>query len=192
MKRLMRINFIIYSLILCFLSVSCSKDHPEWENGQPGMEHVYYYCFEKWGSIPGGNDVTYNIEQGKTLAVPTQFYSNFTRSYSPEVFYYTTPMPGTGDELVCGQDYVVVDESGKTLSPDESGAYKMVWPNAKKGVQNIYIKALNGKIGSIRVYTFDPTKSMDVTDVTTTTIIKTDEYEVRAMSENYYVTVVID
>lgn len=46
MKRLIRINFIIYSIVLCFLSVSCSKDHPEWENGQPGMEHVYYYCFE--------------------------------------------------------------------------------------------------------------------------------------------------
>lgn len=33
---------------------------------------------------------------------------------------------------------------------------------------------------------------MDVTDVTTTSIIKTDEYEVRAMSENYRVTVIIE
>ena len=67
----------------------------------------------------------------------------------------------------------------------------MTWPNAEKGVQNIYIKALNGKKGSIRVLTFDPSRTMDVTDVSTTSIIKTSEYEVRAISENYYVTVFI-
>ena len=55
-----------------------------------------------------------------------------------------------------------------------------------------YIKALNGKKGSFHVLTFDPNKKMDVTDVTTTSIIKTDEYEVRAMSENYRVTVIIE
>ena len=86
---------------------------------------------------------------------------------------------------------MVVDESGNTLTPDASGAYEMVWPNAKKGVQNIYIKTLNGKKGSLRVLTFSPDKKMDVTDVSTTSIVKTEEYEVRAISENYFVTVVI-
>ena len=78
-----------------------------------------------------------------------------------------------------------------TLTPDASGAYTMTWPNAEKGIQNIYIKALNGKKGAIRVLTFDPSRTMDVTDVSTTSIIKTSEYEVRAISENYYVTVFI-
>lgn len=68
----------------------------------------------------------------------------------------------------------------------------MIWPNAKGGIQNIYVKALNGKKGSLRILTFDPNNQMDVTDVTTTSIIKTNEYEVRAMSENYYVTVAIE
>ena len=65
----------------------------------------------------------------------------------------------------------------------------MVWPNAKQGVQNIYIKALNGNKGTIRVLTFDPKKTMSSSDVSSTTIVKTNEYEVRAFTENYYVTV---
>ena len=92
---------------------------------------------------------------------------------------------------MCGTDYVVTDEAGSVLTPDASGAYKMVWSNAKQGVQNIYVKALNGKKGTFRVLTFAPDKKMDVTDVSTTSIIKTEEYEVRAISENYYVTVII-
>jgi hypothetical protein len=184
-----KITFLCILAASCVLA-GCSNDHDEWENGDPALAHVYYYCFEKWGGIPGGNDVSYSVNQGETIAIPTQFYSNFTRSYSPIVYYYTSVTPKE-EALVCGTDYVVVDESGNTLTPDASGAYEMVWPNAKKGVQNIYIKTLNGKKGSFRVLTFSPEKKMDVTDVSTTSIVKTEEYEVRAISENYFVTVVI-
>lgn len=185
-----KLTLISVFAISCLLA-ACSNDHDEWENGDPAMAHIYYYCFEQWGGIPGGNDISYSVKQGETIAIPTQFYSSFTRKYSPEVYYYTSPNP-KAEELVCGTDYVVVDKDGNTLTPDASGAYTMTWPNAKKGVQNIYIKTLNGKKGSFRVLTFDPTKKMDVTDVSTTSIIKTDEYEVRAFSENYFVTVSIN
>lgn len=185
-----KLTLISVFAISCLLA-ACSNDHDEWENGDPAMAHIYYYCFEQWGGIPGGNDISYSVKQGETIAIPTQFYSSFTRKYSPEVYYYTSPNP-KAEELVCGTDYVVVDKEGNTLTPDASGAYTMTWPNAKKGVQNIYIKTLNGKKGSFRVLTFDPTKKMDVTDVSTTSIIKTDEYEVRAFSENYFVTVSIN
>lgn len=185
-----KLTLISVFAISCLLA-ACSNDHDEWENGDPAMAHIYYYCFEQWGGIPGGNDISYSVTQGETIAIPTQFYSSFTRKYSPEVYYYTSPNP-KAEELVCGTDYVVVDKDGNTLTPDASGAYTMTWPNAKKGVQNIYIKTLNGKKGSFRVLTFDPTKKMDVTDVSTTSIIKTDEYEVRAFSENYFVTVSIN
>lgn len=185
-----KLTLISVFAISCLLA-ACSNDHDEWENGDPAMAHIYYYCFEQWGGIPGGNDISYSVKQGETIAIPTQFYSSFTRKYSPEVYYYTSPNPKT-EELVCGTDYVVVDKDGNTLTPDASGAYTMTWPNAKKGVQNIYIKTLNGKKGSFRVLTFDPAKKMDVTDVSTTSIIKTDEYEVRAFSENYFVTVSIN
>ena len=164
-----KVTFLLLITMCCLLS-SCDKSHEEWEDGDPALAHVYYYCFEKWGTIPGGNDVTYTVKQGETLSIPTQFYSKFVRSYSPEVYYYTS----------------------NTLTPDVSGAYKMIWPNAKGGIQNIYVKALNSKKGSFRVLTFDPNHTMDVTDVTTTSIIKTDEYEVRGISENYYVTVNIN
>ena len=133
------------------------------------------------------------LAQGETLTVPTQFHSRYVRSYSPTVYYYTTPVPGDeGVQLVCGTDYAVVDKDGNTLTPNASGAYEMTWPNAAGGVLNIYIKALNGSKGSFRVLTFDPNETMDVTDVATTTIVKTDEYEVRAFSENYYVTVTVE
>ena len=190
MKTLINKTSIFLFLTVCCLLSSCDKSHEEWEDGDPALAHVYYYCFEKWGNIPGGNNVTYAVNQGETLAIPTKFYSKYVRPYSPEVYYYTSIVPN-GTALVCGTDYRVVDGSGNTLTADASGAYKMVWPNAKGDVQNIYIKALNGKKGSFRVLTFAPNKKMDVTDVTTTSIIQTDEYEVRAMSENYYVTVTI-
>lgn len=191
MKTLLnKLTLISVFAISCLLA-GCSNDHDEWENGDPAMAHIYYYCFEQWGGIPGGNDISYSVTQGETIAIPTQFYSSFTRTYSPEVYYYTSPNP-KAEELVCGTDYVVVDKDGNTLTPDASGAYTMTWPNAKKGVQNIYIKTLNGKKGSFRVLTFDPAKKMDVTDVSTTSIIKTTEYEVRAFSENYFVTVSIN
>lgn len=191
MKTLLnKLTLISVFAISCLLA-ACSNDHDEWENGDPAMAHIYYYCFEQWGGIPGGNDISYSVKQGETIAIPTQFYSSFTRKYSPEVYYYTSPNP-KAEELVCGTDYVVVDKDGNTLTPDASGAYTMTWLNAKKGVQNIYIKTLNGKKGSFRVLTFDPAKKIDVTDVSTTSIIKTDEYEVRAFSENYFVTVSIN
>lgn len=191
MKTIFNKLTLICILTMGCLLAGCSNDHDEWEDGNPALAHVYFYCFEKWGGIPSGNDVVYSAKQAETIAIPTQFMSSFTRKYSPEVYYYTSPIEQV-EELVCGTDYVVVDKEGNTLTPDASGAYKMIWPNAQKGVQNIYIKTLNGKKGSFRVLTFDPSKKIDVTDVSTTSIIKTDEYEVRAISENYFVTVVIN
>lgn len=190
MKTLFNKIALICIFTMSCLLAGCSNDHDEWAEGDPALAHVYYYCFEKWGSIPVGNDVVYSVQQGEKIAIPTQFYSHFTRKYSPEVYYYTSVDPA-GEGLVCGTDYVVTDEAGSVLTPDASGAYKMVWSNAKQGVQNIYVKALNGKKGTFRVLTFAPDKKMDVTDVSTTSIIKTEEYEVRAISENYYVTVII-
>lgn len=165
----------------CGLFTSCGDD--DWGNNNPAMEHIYYYGL---GNVkfPGGNELKYNVNQGETVAIPTYFWSAYTRSYSPVVAYYTS-----SDKLVLGTDYQVVDKDGKVLSPDNNGGYSMIWPNAKQGSQNVYIKALNGATGSLKVLTFDPTKTMNQTDVSSTTIIKTNEYEVRAFTENYYVTV---
>lgn len=186
-----KIIFVLIAVSLCGVFASCGDD--EWGNNNPAMEHIYYYGFDN-EAYPGGNEKVYNVAQGQTVAIPSRFWSAFTRSYSPEVYYYTYSKNEDGEvlsspELVCGVDYQVVDQDGKILVPDENGAYSMVWPNAKQGVQNIYIKALNGNKGTIRVLTFDPKKTMSSSDVSSTTIVKTSEYEVRAFTENYYVTV---
>ena len=188
MKKI--ITLFVYTVI-CSLFISCDE---EWSNNNPAMEHIYYYGL---GNVqfPGGNELQYNVNQGETVAIPTYFFSAYSRSYSPVVAYYTSPIPqdegNTIPQLVCGTDYQVVEKDGNVLSPDNNGGYSMTWPNAIKGSQNVYIKALNGTKGAIRVLTYDPNKTIDATDVSSTTITKTNEYEVRAFSENYYVTVYI-
>lgn len=182
------------ALLLLFavscLMVSCDKSHDEWADGDPALQHVYFYSFKDWAGIPFKNPVKYDVERGKTIAIPTEFHSAFKRPYSPEVSYYTATDPKSATELKRGTDYEVVDKDGNVLTPGENDAFPMVWKNAEKGVQNIYIKISDtAAMGTFRVLTFDPAKKMDPTDVSTTTIVKTDEYEVRGISENYYVLV---
>lgn len=180
---------LLFAVALCGMSTSCSDD--EWSNNNAAMEHIYYYglCNEKY---PNGNEKKYDVRQGETVAVPTQFFSSFTRPYSPVVYYYTDGMADKSKtQLIRGTDYIVVDENGDEITPDENGAFTMTWPNAKAGTQNVYIKALNGQTGSMRVLTFDPKKEdeLDNMDVESTVIVRTNEYEVRAFTENYYITV---
>lgn len=113
----------------------------------------------------------------------------YKRLYSPEVKYYTSSVPNADPQQVCGTDYQVVDQNGNALSFDSDGGYNTTWPNALKGSLNVYVKALNGQKGKLRVLTFDPNKKIVSTDVISTIIAKTNQYEVRAFSENYYVTV---
>lgn len=185
MKKLMILLTIVAT---CTLFTGCGDD--DWSNNNPEMEHIYYYGL---GNVkyPGGNELQYNVNQGETVAIPTYFFSAYTRAYSPAVSYYSSAVP-KAEELTCGEDYQVVDANGALLTADANGGYNMVWSNAKQGTQNVYIKALNGKKGKIRVLTFDPKKTIDATDVSSTSIVKTNEYEVRAFSENYYVTVIIN
>ena len=134
-------------LLLCLATfTSCSDD--EWANGDPEMENIYYIGFQDWGTFK--NDVKYDAPQGTTVAIPMQFYCEFIRNYDVVTYYYVT------SSLTLGTDYQVVDEAGKTLQPDTTGAYTITWPQAKKGVKNVYIKALNGKKGAVTVQTFDP------------------------------------
>ena len=144
------------------------------------------------------------------VAIPMQFWCEFIRSYDVTTFYYTTPKPidqqyyptpndtkkvkYSGPELVRGVDYEVVDENGNVISPDSDGAFSFLWKNAQKGVQNVYIKALPGaKSGSFNLQTFNPASSVKLSnqDVESTVQSRTDKYEVRIFTQNYYVTVTI-
>ena len=171
--------------LMCFNLVACDDD--AWSDGDPSMEHVYYFGFEKWGyddTKKGNNNVVYyDVKQGETVAIPLQFWCEFVRKYDVITFYWVT-----GD-LVRGVDYEVVDANGNTLQPDANGAFSLTWPNAKKGVQNVYIKALNGATGSFTLQTFDPNSTVELSnqDVSSTIQSKTDDYEVRIFTQNYKV-----
>ncbi len=169
-------------LLLCLATfTSCSDD--EWANGDPEMENIYYIGFQDWGTFK--NDVKYDAPQGTTVAIPMQFYCEFIRNYDVVTYYYVT------SSLTLGTDYQVVDEAGKTLQPDATGAYTITWPQAKKGVKNVYIKALNGKKGAVTVQTFDSNSPVKLSnqDIESTVQHRESQYEVRVFTQNYKVTV---
>lgn len=179
MKKLLYLMFCLTGLTF---ATSCEED--EWANGDPALDHVYYIGFEEW-SAKFDNKVTYDVTQGSTVSIPMQFYCEFVRDYDVETYYYVA-----GD-LVRGTDYDIVDANGSALQPDANGAFKLVWPHAKKGVQNVYVKALNGAKGKLKVQTFNPNSTVTLTnqDVSTTIQHTESQYEVRVFTQNYFVTV---
>ena len=207
----------IYTLVALFASMSfasCSDD--DWDYDK-SVEHEYFYGPQVWGydkpgtanGIGNNNVVFYNVNQGETVAVPMQFWSEFNRSYDVVTYYWTAPKPEgekyivalnkysnddmiayDGPELVRGVDYEVVDENGNTLAPGSTGAFEMQWPNALKGVKNIYIKALNGKKGTFNIMTCSPDATVpSSSDVSSPSQHSAGKYSVRIFSQNYRVSV---
>ena len=208
---------VLYTLVAFFAAMSfssCSDD--DWTYDK-SLVHEYFYGPQVWGydkpnstsGIGNNNVVFYDVKQGETVAVPMQFWCEFKRNYDVVTYFWTAPKPEgekyvkelnkysnddliayDGPELVRGVDYEVVDENGNTLTPNASGAYEMQWPNALKGVQNIYIKALNGKKGSFNIMTCEPGGTTpSSSEVSSTIQHATGQYVVRIFSQNYRVTV---
>lgn len=186
------LKYFLLLLVAPLALVSCGDD---WDNNNPEMEHVYYFGPQVWGyddTKKGNNNVVYyDVNQGGTVEIPMQFWSEYVRKYDVTTFYYVTTDPNSAVALVNGTDYEVVDAAGQRLTPNAGGAYELFWPQAKKGVQNIYIRALNGNTGSFRLQTFDPNSNVTLTsqDPTSTIQNKTADYEVRVFTQNYYVTI---
>ena len=176
---------ILYILlaVTCLNLVACDDD--SWSNGDPAMEHVYYFGFAQWGydaTKKGNNNVlSFNLKPGETVEIPMQFWCEFVRSYDVVTYYYVT------NELQRGMDFEVVDANGQVLQPDANGAFSLQWPHAVKGVQNVYIRALNGAKGSFNLQTFDPNSTVTLSnqDVSSTIQNQTDDYEVRVFTQNY-------
>lgn len=206
-----KILYMFMAVACCLLYTSCGDDDWDYDHS---LENEYFFGPQVWGydgSKLGNNNVlTYNVNQGETVEIPMQFWCEFVRNYDVETFYFTAPKPKgqkyysnpeknkdqityDGTELVCGVDYEVVDANGNKLTPGANGGYSMIWHNAKKGVQNIYIKALNGKKGAFNLLTADPKAETQPNnqDVESTYQTKNDKYSVRIFTQNYRVTVVI-
>lgn len=182
-----KILYLLMSVIFALGFSSCSND--DWTYDKT-LENVYYFGPQVWGyddTKKGNNNVVfYDIEQGATAIVPMQFWCEFYRSYDVVTYYYTV-----SETLTLGKDYAVVDENGSVLNPDASGAYSLIWKNAQKGVQNVYIKSLvGGELGTVTLQTADPAGATPVNnDLTTTLQSKTSDYEVRIFSQNYKVAI---
>jgi hypothetical protein len=131
-----RIQYMIVAIAGIIAIASCEKkDYPA---GVPELEHHYYATF-----VPNNNsNVIVQRNQAALLKFPVQFYSNFTRSYDA-VAKYAVVTTGITTPAVAGQDFNIVDKNGNTLTPAADGSYTLVFPQAKKAMDTIYIKLLN-------------------------------------------------
>lgn len=191
----------------CFYCASCSNDDWDYDHS---LEHVYFFGPQEWGyddtKKGNANRVLYDLSEGETATIPMQFWCEFKRSYDVETFYYSRPLEQgekfyptrsasktedyAGATLVRGVDYDIVDANGNALTPNADGAFSLQWPNALKGVQNIYVKIRNGaQKGRFYISTFNPNSDVTLSnqDVSSTIQNKTDNYEVRIFTQNYLV-----
>lgn len=174
-----KILLILTAISLSFTFTNCSDDD-KWDATDLAMEHIYYIGFEDWGKLK--NDVVFNVKAGDVQAIPVQFHSERVRSYDVVTYYYVSGTP------VLGVDFQIVDENNNIVQPDTNGAYKMDWPKAVKGIKNIYVKALKVSSTPVIVSTFNPNIG-EISHPDNITNSKTNNYEVRAFSQNYKVTV---
>ena len=210
-----RFIYFVATVMAALSLSSCSDD--DWDYDK-SLEHEYFITPKLWGydkpgaasGVGSNNCVFYDVNQGETVAVPMEFHSAFDRNYDVTTYYWTAPKPDgekyidklykytnddliayEGPELVRGVDYEVVDAKGNVLTPGADGAFKLEWPHALAGVQNIYIKALpGGKKGSFNVQTVSPeAPTPSASEVSTTYQYETKQFAVRIVSYNYRVTI---
>jgi len=182
-----KIIMVLAAAIAALSFSSCVKLDP-WTKGDPSQDHVYFIGFN-WGSTSkdfNKNGVKYDVTQGNTLEIPYKLESAFVRDYDVVTYYYIE------SSLVNGTDYVVVDENGTTLTPAADGSYPMNWPQAKGEIKKIYLKALNGTKGTLKVKTIGSDHvTPSSADLSTLIQHETSQYTIRIFSLNYYVTVTI-
>lgn len=212
----MKLKYLFASMIAVmagFCLSSCDRDN-DWDYDH-SLENEFFFGPKEWGyestKIGSNNVLTYSVIEGQTVAVPMHLWSEFIRDFDVETFYYTTPKPADekyyptpeinknqvsydGTVLTRGVDYEVTDANGNVLQPNNEGAFVMTWQNAKKGDQNIYIKALpGGKKGCFNLETFNPASDVTLSnlDPESTYQNRTKKYSVRIFTQNHRVTIAI-
>ncbi|WP_353196644.1 hypothetical protein [Parapedobacter defluvii] len=130
-------NILITLLLLSGgLFFACEdKDYPA---GLPEYEHHYYIVY-----VPNNNSgITVNRSQTELIKFPVQFYSEFTRNYDA-VAHYSVVTPDVPNPAVVGVDFQIVDQEGNVLQPGDNGKYSLVFPQAVKTKDTVYVKLLN-------------------------------------------------
>ena len=137
---------VLYILIFFAVAVSitaCEKDTYN-RDGLPEFEHHYYAAY-----IPNNNSaVSVQRTQAALLKFPVQFYSAFTREYDA-VAMYKVSTTGITNPAVLGQDFNIVDKNGNVIQAVD-GKYSMVFPQAKRAMDTIYVKLLNSTVAGTR------------------------------------------
>lgn len=181
MKKLI---YMMSLLFCCAFFTACSDD--DWSNEDAPLQNVYYFGFEDWVTqTKKSNSIEVNVGHNDVAVLPMQFWCEYIRSYDVVTYYWVV------SNLTLGTDYQVVDDNGNPLTPGANGAYLFTWPQAKKGVKNVNIKALDGAEGKVVVQTFDPASDVELSnqDVESTVQTRNDQYEVRIFTQNYMATV---
>lgn len=195
-----KLIYVFTTMLAMLCTVGCSDD--AWTT-DPALEHVYYIGFYKTNVFSDAlnyeiaadgtarwriNTGTWNVTgtDATSSNIPFQFHSERVRSYDATTYFFVTNN-GTST-LVAGTDYIVVNESGNTINMVD-GKYSLLWPQAKKGIQNIRIKRLTTAKGALKVNTLDPANGTPSTAEDkykeSTLNSKTGEYEVRGLTHDF-------
>ena len=137
------ISLILLLFTATLFSACEDKSYPA---GLEELEHHYYIVY-----VPNNNSaVTVNKTQTGLVKLPVQFYSSFTRSYDA-VAHYSAVSPNVANPAVAGVDFQIVDRQGNALQPGSDGKYQMVFPQARKATDTVYVKLLNNPAPGRRV-----------------------------------------
>ena len=136
--------YILTILAVISIFTACSKDDDYLRDGLPEYSNHYYAAY-----IPNTNSLT-SVPRNQTALVklPVQFYSAYTRDYDA-VAYYGAVTTGITNPAVLGQDYAIVDKNGTVIQP-VNGKYSIIFPQAKRAMDTIYVKMLNSSITGTR------------------------------------------
>lgn len=136
---------IFLSLVALSALVLGSCEKRDYDRGGESNYNSHYYM----AYLPNDNSAV-SLQRNQTALVkfPVQFYSAFTRSYDA-VGKYVISTTGISNPAVLGQDFNVVDKNGVTITPTD-GKYSMVFPQAKRTTDTIYIKLLNSAVTGTR------------------------------------------
>lgn len=136
--------FLILFLLSGGLFSACEdKSYPA---GLAEYEHHYYVVY-----VPNNNSaVTVNKAQAGLVKLPVQFYSSFTRTYDA-VAHYAVVSPNVANRAVLGVDFQIVDRQGNTLQPNGDGKYPLLFPQARKTTDTVYVKLLNNPVPGRRI-----------------------------------------
>lgn len=137
------ILFISFLLISGLLLISCEK-RDYLKDGLPEYANHYYAAY-----LPNNNSLTTVQRNQSTLTkFAVQFYSAYVRDYDAVAFYKLSTT-GITNPAVLGQDYAIVDKNGSVIQPVD-GKYSIIFPQAKRATDTIYVKMLNSSITGTR------------------------------------------